>query len=91
MLVDSANCGGVRKDGRVEQIVLAGGQMKPDHPPILVTIYDIQSDTWARGRKLHMQFTHHLYFVTYGAWKLIITQPRQVRDCNFQVKTYQSL
>ena len=49
MLADSANCGSLRKDGIVEQIVLAGGQIEPTHAPILVTIYDIQSDTWARG------------------------------------------
>ena len=59
MLADSANCGAVRKDGRVEQIVLAGGQMKSDHPPILVTIYDILSDTWARGGQLQLHFPNH--------------------------------
>ena len=54
MLADSANCGSLRKDGIVEQIVLAGGQIEPTHAPILVTIYDVQSDTWARGWFIHI-------------------------------------
>ena len=54
MLADSANCGAVRKDGIVEQIVLAGGQIEPTHAPILVTIYDVQSDTWVRGRFINI-------------------------------------
>ena len=49
------NCGSVKKEGRVEKIVLVGGISKAlwekhrEEPSGVVIIYDIASDTWTRG------------------------------------------
>ena len=64
MFAGWTNCGSVKKEGKVEKIVLVGGFTKPfrhdpdalwsasihrQEPTRAVIIYDIASDTWTRG------------------------------------------